>query len=1546
MANISNNTTYSGNAPRTIAPPSTIFQNLAEMKRQGGSPFAPENAPSAQTPADYERLKKALMYQYGQQADVPQAVPFYPAQNPDPNGSSPVPTDYTGFAEPGAINQPDQGINFSWQSPVSPVIQNMPGDVPGQYIKDTSNPDALIKSIRGDYLANQPLNKAILQNRPSSLYQIDHIIPLALGGADTMANRQVLTMDQNDKKTRAQAIPYTLYTHGLLNLEDARKMSMEWKDRDLSDIPQPDSYGMVPLKVAQRTIDIWAQPKVPTFQDKMAALPQEAKDFGKGWLPDSVREFMKGAANSFTLGFVPYEQGEDQDASAWWAGKAGQLAGGAASFALGYGLLGKGLQVAGLAGRSLMGLTGVSLLKGADAGFKTAKALEAATAFKSLNQAPSYLRQLLTPKNIQIATKLGAVNAGIMQGSKLIEHHLSPEILAGLKEGTPEYESATNQIADIFKDIAIGGISGIASPTLKGAALATMLPTTLYYIGDPDNPVEALANGVAMGAFHMVGAKGKRAEMDRVLSEFNETANKAAHASLNYYAPNIMKDLKPGELVPASMKTEEAVQAAKDEAIKNLWSRYFGIESSLPSKMSDSKISNLFKKGTDILNKNKVETGMTLDDTLNEFKRITASARQLYKGGLDAERRAQADIDDLLSFGKMAKAEVKSNIDSTKTMSNLENRFTQNEKMSRPGVAKQVVEAFKDTEFGPTRFNKSFIDVPDKGPAFFTGDVQIAGAELKSKESRYWLSEKAKGNASAKMLLVDSPETGFVWKLKNNVLVQDFPDKLKSGEKALDPHPENAIQAFGIIKNPETKQNELIPLGWVSGDFRLNKATHSQNKAINQHEKVLSGEMPAIKYTKDDLAPKMRQAGTKVLIVNVHPHTGISNKDRVFVAATFNNANWDVSKAFKSTRNAQIAKNETPIQSAIADLNSARTSKEQSKHIQNVVEKVKSPAARMIPKISTNGNRGELEQEVATTLFDDIATVQNSKTSQEAQQTAKVLLDWDMTPEDAQNMIFRKGQSTPSQDAEIIVNAAKTGKLGRGTVARLKLAKPFLESDSMKTSSVGKVFPKLKTSGGIEDYPVETPSVTPEMPSTATLETPMVSGTIEPRNVSKVDSLADTFSQEGMNQVEDLYASKRMGGSYNFKQHEDLMDGVILRTEEKVQSTLQNQGVPQNVINEVKNKVSSDLSNVKFQKLDAISRPTKSLNQDEAAAVTKEGIISPSTNLNGPENIKYYEKIARGDSGAELPVYKAKVDEVSTEPVPMPVVTAGETIKNIREGMKAPKGSLPYFYNTGLDRILNYLQKEKKVDVVRYLSTGTPEGKRLWNSGFFNELNSKGKPLTQPKDVINARATGGSTRVNKEMGTAYKKRTEDLKNNPVNEFGGGEGNLTKEEMAKMGFDPEDALDTQAAGSMGIKSALQDDNMVQDMIQGDNLMAGISSDKELTPSIIINDLRSFLMGGGGSPGLIKYINNDLKAKGKRGIFFDDKKGELNKIFGPLEKEALEAEQGVEKVRKMLAEYKILTKNYEPGEPLPSYIKEMKKELVPLVEKYKGLLDALK
>ncbi|MCR4307505.1 MAG: hypothetical protein NUV80_03015, partial [Candidatus Berkelbacteria bacterium] len=650
MADIKENTTYgSNNAPETVAPKINYSSMIGEMMAKRGF-WKPGGEEAAYKEASISSLKP----EFAGKPTGSQLLPLAPGI--DKTAPIALPSDYSGFMPPVKI----KGTQLDWTTPVNPVIRNVPGPVPGQIIQDKGQP-GIPKSKLG---YDKELRDAILDGRPSWMYQIDHIMPRALGGADTIANKELLSIPQHQKKTLAQSVPYTLFSNGDITLGQARTMAMQWKDKDVSIIDaQSDKNGLLPIDIARSAAKKWDEVKKPTLREIIGEIPGAAKNFGKGWLPDPAREFGKGLVSGYTLGFVPYEQGEDQQWDSMVAGISGNVIGGLLAFETGGFLVGGALRGAGLVGAGakavkstgsvMLGRAGVTgkvsavLQKDAakavaDAGLGVAEeaavvgkvSKNAKKAITSLNGADpgkvSYMRRMLSKPVAQAALKGGGGFVLFGEAQRLVQHKFNPDIISGKAEAT----SQKHPFESILGDMLVGTVAGIMPPNIRGAVASGFLPATISLMEDSDDITGALTNGLLFAGLHMAGAKVKKDALKQYMVQYENLALQSSYHSLRYYVGNELPATKPGEVPDIT-------------------------------KLKPGDISNVLNKALEVLNIRKfigrnpdgtmAKDGMSDGTYARERKMLKFSAEMLIRQKLTPEMRAQADLDFMLSVTQNAK---------------------------------------------------------------------------------------------------------------------------------------------------------------------------------------------------------------------------------------------------------------------------------------------------------------------------------------------------------------------------------------------------------------------------------------------------------------------------------------------------------------------------------------------------------------------------------------------------------------------------------------------------------------------------------------------------------------------------------------------------------------------------------------------------------------------------------------------------------------------------------------------------------------------------
>jgi hypothetical protein len=1668
MANIANNDQYQSAGPTMPKSsyrytPSSTYQNLAQLKASGSSPFSPASPAIPGTP-QHTMAKNAGISQYGRLLNDGMGVEtgrsFLPFEGTFKDKIA-IPSDYGQFMSPMTIN--NNGEKLSWGTPEKPVIRTLPGDAPGQFVEDLADPNKLVKTIRGN---NSIADQAIRNGRPGFMYQIDHIMPLSLGGADTLANRQLLTYDQNDKKTRAQAIPYTLYAHGDISLADARSMAMQWKDRDLTDIPQPNEIGLVSdmegksgIEIAREARDRWSKPKPVGFKEVMAEIPNATKNLGEGYLPDSVREFIKGFGSAATLGFLPYEQDDDEGKAAWLTGKIGQVAGTAASFMLGYGLVNTALRGVGMTRGALTAYKGLSSAKALANGFKAAEGASAlaeggalaegaaglsnvapkVTTFKSLNKAPSYLKNLLTPESAIRAGKFGLGNVAFGQASQFVANKFNPGTLSGTQMETdqeahgalgqifkpdPGVSSAiTNMVGDLF----LGASGGVLPSTLKGTAGAIMLPTTLTYLANPDDPLDAITNGVIFGALHGassyknpgfndVKALGGNKYQAPNIKAFEEAVNNASYASLSHYVPNLMPALKQGEKIPAMAHSPELVQQARDAAIENVWKRFFfgkttptnvqdktlgdfkafsqnlesGIESAqVPElkglerlsmsarrsrsrlvKEKDAALEEQFGKGYTERKNSIVDEfdgdGMDLQTALNEVKRITVASRQLYKGGLSKEMRDKADIDDLLSFSK----------------SNIQGRFNEQERFMNPPIAKQAVDSI-DESFMSNSFNNDGAPASGNYP---NGDIALTGAALKMNKgnSDYFFDQKKAGNASPNILLVDRTDTAPLWSMRNKLL--DEAD-IKAKNYAPDENPENALQAFGVVKNPKTGAKELIPLGWVASDFRLNLATGKGHTAFNQHEQAklyvetngAKGFRP-IDLNKDQLATAMKKNGISVLVANLDSSRATAatiESKNPFIPLTVKDSNWEYSKNLGDRMRSQG--DTSPISMNIAKVNSALGAKQKSEAIAQMRKNIVHPASEYIPKVvvpqTPRNEKIVVPQKIAQSLVKDIEDVID--TSSPASLKQGFLEKFGIVLQDSQaEAIFRqKGDLTMLDGLNILIEAVNSGEASLATKLKIDFTNTYLGSGALQASGAGNAVLDMPLLGKMKKPPV-TGVEEHILPSTAPIqkqmtldealpaETPTAQKTAEisaPQRVLEKelpeitppvisDPLTERITATAQAEMPSIDVSKEPGvvttRTLSAKERENLYssknnkDDIVSHLAKdfiaEAESAIDN--APGGYIQDAKKSHRAALSYIKEIIQSDLTRkrvPQKTIDQVQQYVQDKMELKSDIILNERPVELR--------ESDGTGPIF-----EKSSLLVKQPTVKSNDFIETIDNNLSLKDDSVPYYTGKAFKEVFSkWYGKDwrNSIELRRWLSTMTDEGDSFWNKYFSSETNSSGREIKQPKDVINNRALGQRSMA----GTAIEDRKKLLKSNPTEEGGG----MTTNEKAVLGIETPEM-----ANGMRVTPWYQEDNMVGNLTQGENLMASISSDLPMNRVGAVRVVKGIIFGQGEkNPGLYQMMSSSQR------------KSLPYANLDKLEKEAMAADfkdalkkskdlQAIEEAKALLPELKAKVdrlqqeiNNPDPENPLPAWqtpamLSDELKKILEKANKYNDLISSQK
>ena len=1080
----------------------------------------------------------AMLQSYQQDQNVPTAEQFLPPNTPS-NQPLQIPTDYTGFrpANPGQL-----GVFPASVTPQQPVIQNLGGDVPGQYVQDLKAPEALVKSQRGGSMEE---DRAILNGRPGFSYQIDHIVPLELGGADTLANREVLTNAQNDLKTKAQAVPYTLYAHGQISLAAARAMAAQWKDRDVTGLPEPDQAGLVPIDTAKEIQARWSAPPEPTAKDFWSSIPKVVKGFGSDWgAATPVSDFIKGAANTASFGFIPYEEEDNAGTASKVAGFLGKAAGALASFTG----LSEGLGALGLGARAIGKLASFGVKDAV--GDAAVTAAKETLAQKGVNMANNVAQSKwgpvaavgklgksalsVDPSIVKSAIKLGGVNVLDGQLRQLVANYVNPQTLAGGQSGS--YDHPLMQAAS---DFTLGALSGVMPPTMKGAVGAAAIPMVGSLLSDPYDLSGALAQGVLFGSLHYMGSGNKipgfstgtgvkTMSRQQKIDVMNKNGAKTSPPDDGGAGPSgptgPVGEGPKGPTPPGSMNEDGSIIYAGPSTI------HPDIQSSLTEyeqqkQQEAASIINNFnpeftngkwdddtpahvKNALDNLDKlyffginpdgTPAKGAISLEQRNNEMARILAASRQLYRGTLDPEARAEADAQDVLSITKLKQQE---------------NDGTTDTALGRPAA---VTNAFEKLD--PALFNESLLkhSTPKQagdsgqyptGTSFATG----GGLEAHTPRTKEYMDLKARGLASQSVIIYDAPELSHLQIARNNMLEND-PSLSKNGAYSVDPNPDKNARVFGIAyPNGRNAPYQLYDLGSLPSNGRLNTNSNAMNKGIAPNDRFY------LNLNKDDVVTGMRQQGLPILVANLGPRAASATKKsgNPFVHIDINDQNWEYSKAFNESLNNSNAAPES-MSTNLARVRTATNAKAKSQAINQIRNQVQQSSSALIPRAAepkpievpllenkpkagllANAPKAKqlpaqtmtrpqpqpisVPQEVTRNLQQKIEGALQGKTAAEVQAAFKSELGVNLDDSEAQALYLNRNDLSVKDMYNKISEKIENGQTDGRLEPILKMfVKPYLESESFKNSEVGPVYGDMRVLGGIA-HRVEPTPTTPEI---------------------------------------------------------------------------------------------------------------------------------------------------------------------------------------------------------------------------------------------------------------------------------------------------------------------------------------------------------------------------------------------------------------------------------------------------------------------------------
>lgn len=659
MANLPENTSYT---PTGSTSPMSGLGNIQKLLQQN----------AAKTSAD--SFKTALLNHYTpEQFSSIMGSPILPSSILD-NGitpNHPVAPQIPGNNPPPSYERfllPDRRNNWALPSGATPVtdwpvseggqpgqqyanagpdtqayLRNWPETMGGgQYVVDPSQPGELIKS--GRVAVNDSINPGAKQKILGKLspkdYQVDHIVPLWLGGADTLQNLQILDNITHEKKTAVQAVPLTLLANGKINLDEAKLMALTWKDKDASGLPNADANGYVPIDIAEKYQQKWKDDMTnPSLWKYFGqSFKENMQDFGKGWLPNPIREFAKGLVGGGTAGIIP---GTGTSPDEGVLSTIGNTAGNIVGTITGMGLASKGLSSLFGGAKALMGFT-----RGAQIADEALQSAGLATDIGDLTA------KGITSKVRTETFKKMASSAGLLS--------LWGQIGLTGREATGQQDfELKNHMTQFFSDVAFGSLLGAAGQNVKGYA-AVGLGTAALSLIEGDQIVPALKNAALMTALHTMGYQ--KGLIDPKVRMGSDEAYKMASNTMNQYLGDAFPNVKKGQPVPEVLKldipkVEQMRQDFQAQYPNDQVAQRFGPITNeaeaidFGTEVARRRFGNLIAKGDGTISPEQIE---------KEIQRITTSANQMKNQTLPMAEREAKEYKDLLSMGEKLRPQVNS----------------------------------------------------------------------------------------------------------------------------------------------------------------------------------------------------------------------------------------------------------------------------------------------------------------------------------------------------------------------------------------------------------------------------------------------------------------------------------------------------------------------------------------------------------------------------------------------------------------------------------------------------------------------------------------------------------------------------------------------------------------------------------------------------------------------------------------------------------------------------------------------------------------------
>lgn len=882
------------------------------------------------------------------------------------------------------------------------------------------------------------------------MFTSDYVVPTWLGGTNTTGNQQVLPNPVFQQKQAVQSVPYTLYSNGLISKSQATSMALTWKDKNANGIPAANSLGEIPVQTAQAIAKSWddeAKNGPPlTIDSVLQSIPDAADKFGKGVIPEWLRQLLVGTVSGLTANAVPLNSAPGASVVDKIAGLVGQGVGtfigidafGGLTDAAGE-LLGKTLLSKAVGG--LGAKAGIAAARDAAVGSTIggASILDAAApaAEAAVTGAKPSLNILNTLKDMNMKQALGQAAHGAASFA------LYGQAGQTLKDFTqPQQDVLQAHMKELGQDLEMGGLTGFFPGTWKGSSMVG-LGTFALGAMNGDSPRVALSNALAMGALHKVGgfAADPAESQKKMAAATDDAATKGALTILHTFAPTELNVPKPDLKAPAPAK-----------------------DAFTPEKISTWKAAAL-----EAADKTAVDNHMTPEQIATNKQRINTAADYLTTRELPEGEQELAAVHGLTSFAR--NLAQKTDVDNHTTPNAVLPFIDKMHETNADAIDERPPHTMENGRWTVENGNLTDEQTPENNGV--RGDVRLTGQGANSTNEAAMLrfnQALRDGTASPHIILANQAEMAPLLRDASRYIT---PAMEKDGTHSIDKTPENYVSAWGLIRGTDGKY-EVVNLGSsVPSRERIGTpqpdGTVLGNKyAFNNDPDVKSGKWAPENpnFNKDTIAQAMRNRNMPVMAARIAAYSESGLKSaKPYVIAHIGDHEWNMSKDIWGKLGApeELSTLEENLGIIAADKGKRDVAPKIAKagrQLADLGENAPKLIARDQPKFTgANEPRQQALFEMADKAHD---AVLNSTSPKELKDNFEEELGIQLTPEEAAQIEEIKHSMTGGDLLRTVDTAVSEGRASAQTAASYSTyIKPLLSSETYKGTPSGTLFEKM-----------------------------------------------------------------------------------------------------------------------------------------------------------------------------------------------------------------------------------------------------------------------------------------------------------------------------------------------------------------------------------------------------------------------------------------------------------------------------------------------------